>query len=274
MNLSRRSVVSGLAASVLARPVLAAPRMQAVQAVHFDGLSLLKRTGLIGSPSGKYLASAWIRPYWIEGDTGRTRACLFQANGIDSGAIAGSTVYYDSGAPNYNLFLYARQDDENGTLWYKPNFLMPSGQWHHWLVNVDATQQPMVKQFYLNDVPVSFNVSFQDGAASLATLDLFRNTFYMPDWKVAGRTMPPKQDMAEVWIGSGQSLDLSIVANRRRFITFDKRPVHLGNQGRGPTRRRPTIYFSGDAQAFPINRGTGGAFELVGSLSNVGEPAV
>lgn len=268
-RVSRRRLLQGLAgAAVLSSaPAFARPAYTA-KAVHFNGLSLLKRSGLIGNRCGKYLASVWIKPYWVEGDTGRTRACLFQANGIDSGAIAGSTVYYDSGAPSYNLFLYARQDDENGTLWYKPNFLMPPGQWHHWLVNVDTTQYPMVKQFYLNDVPVIFATSFQDGASWLPSMDLFENIFYMPDWMVSGRTNPPIQDMADVWLGAGQSLDLSIVANRRKFITFDKKPVELGRQGKTPTGIRPTIFFSGDVEQFPDNRGTGGPFTLVGSLSN------
>jgi hypothetical protein len=74
--------------------------------------------------------------------------------------------------------------------------------------------------------------------------------------------------MADVWIGAGQSLDLSILANRRRFISFDKKPVDLGQQGKTPTGMRPTIFFSGDADRFPDNRGTGGDFTLVGTLSN------
>jgi hypothetical protein len=144
---------------------------------------------------------------------------------------------------------------------------LPRG-WHHWRISVDTTQNPMVKQFYLNDIPVIFATSFQDGAPSLPALDLFENIFYMPDWLVTGRTNPPIQDMADVWLGAGQSLDLSIVANRRKFITFDRKPVDLGRQGKTPTGMRPTIFFSGDVDQFPDNRGTGGAFTLVGSLSD------
>lgn len=271
MPISRRSILQGVvgAGALYATPAFARPYRP--RAVHFNGMSLMKRTGLLGAPSGKFLASVWIKPYWVEGETGRTRACFFQANGIDSGAIAGSTVYYDSGAPNYNFFLYARQDDFNGTLWYKPNFSMPAGRWHHWLVNVDATRA--IKQFYLNDEPVSLGTSFQDGDAFMQTLDLFQNTFYMPDWLVVGRTLPPIQDMADVWIGAGQALDLSITANRRKFITADKKPVSLGPQGKAPNGIRPTIYFTGDVAEFQVNRGTGGPFQLIGTLSNAAGPA-
>lgn len=265
---TRREVIAGLAA-VAATPSLARPAYNA-SAVRFDGLSLLRRNGLIGQPSGKYLASAWIRPRWIEGETGRVRACLFQASGNDQGTTAGSTVYFEPTTPN--LFLYAKQDDLNGTLWYRPDFVMPSLVWHHWLVHVDVTVNPPIKQFYLNDVPISFLVSFQDGTHPYQTLDLLQNTFYMPDWMVAGRVDPPKQDMADVWIGYGQSLDLSIAANRRKFRSADGRPVSLGRQGRAPTGKRPTIFFSGGADEFASNRGTGGSFSLVGSLSTVGGP--
>ena len=277
-RISRRRLLQGLAgaavlspASILTQPAYSAPvlgrRAYKAKAVHFNGLTLLRRTGLIGKPSAKYLASVWIKPYWEENQTGRVRACFFQANGTDAGTGNGSTVFYDEGFPN-SLFLYARESNDNEFLWYRPDFQMPAGAWHHWLVNVDTTQNPIVKQFYLNDVPVIFATSFQNGVPPFTALDILQQTFYIPDWLVIGRTKPPIQDMADFWLGVGQSLDLSIVANRRKFISFDKKPVELGQQGKMPTGTRPTIFFSGDVEQFPDNRGTGGPFTMLGSLSN------
>lgn len=66
--------------------------------------------------------------------------------------------------------------------------------------------------------------------------------------------------LTEVYINRAEYLDVSIEANKRKFITADKKPADLGNDGSTPTGFQPIMYFRGSASEFKINRGSGGAF--------------
>ena len=75
---------------------------------------------------------------------------------------------------------------------------------------------------------------------------------------------------AEVSFAFGQSLDFSIVSNRRKFLSAGGKPVFLGADGSLPTGTAPIIYQhldDGEAVAnFATNRGTGGDFTITGTL--------
>ena len=78
-------------------------------------------------------------------------------------------------------------------------------------------------------------------------------------------------ELADVWIGVGQFLDLTVQANREKFIDANGKAADLGVDGSGPTGVAPAIFFHRDTDApasdFASNRGTGGAFSLTGSLT-------
>lgn len=78
-------------------------------------------------------------------------------------------------------------------------------------------------------------------------------------------------DLADVYIAYGKFLDLSLVANRRKFISASGKPVHLGTDGSLPTGTAPIVYThidDGEAVAnFGTNRGTGGNFTVNGTLT-------
>lgn len=75
-------------------------------------------------------------------------------------------------------------------------------------------------------------------------------------------------DMADLWVGFDQYLDLSNPDNVAKFIA-DGKPVDLGANGELPTGTPPTIFGSGNATTFlQPNLGTGGAFTLTGPLTN------
>jgi hypothetical protein len=76
--------------------------------------------------------------------------------------------------------------------------------------------------------------------------------------------------LAELYFAPGQFLDLSVTANRRKFISGGKMPMWLGNDGSLPTGTAPIIYqhlARAEAVAnFATNRGTGGDFSITGTL--------
>lgn len=76
--------------------------------------------------------------------------------------------------------------------------------------------------------------------------------------------------IADLYFAPGQFLDLTIVANRRKFISASGKPVHLGTTGALPTGSAPLVYQhldDGETVAnFATNRGTGGNFTITGTL--------
>jgi hypothetical protein len=66
-------------------------------------------------------------------------------------------------------------------------------------------------------------------------------------------------------------IDLSVTANRRKFINAAGKPVYLGADGSIPLGVQPLLYFHLDdgetANNFVTNRGSGGAGTLTGTLA-------
>lgn len=79
--------------------------------------------------------------------------------------------------------------------------------------------------------------------------------------------------VADIWIAAPNAfVDLSVEANRRKFINPDLSPVYLGADGSAPFGVQPQIYQTipsgGVANDFLLNRGSGGTtFELGGDNS-------
>lgn len=75
--------------------------------------------------------------------------------------------------------------------------------------------------------------------------------------------------LAEMWFTQSY-IDLSVTANRRKFISATGKPVFLGSDGSLPTGSAPLIYFhldDGEAvENFAVNRGGGGNFTISGTL--------
>lgn len=75
-------------------------------------------------------------------------------------------------------------------------------------------------------------------------------------------------EMAEFYFNIAEYLDLSVEANRRRFISGTKKPADLGPQGRTPTGNQPIIYLKGPASSFATNLGYGGNLTVSGALTD------
>lgn len=234
------------------------------QAVSFDGASLLYKTGLVGTPSSLLTASCWFNCRTAT-YTNRTKFTLFQANAADwDTKPGGTTIFLDGNAGKF--FVYPRDSTgDNGRLAFATD-TTSINEWHHLLCSIDVSSGYAI-QYYLDDAPIALSESFTDGVTPF-DIDLFEQTITINDWKVSGSTQPAIQDMADVWIASGVALDFSDVANRRKFRDADGLPVSLGSDGSTPTGTAPTMFFSGDASAFATNKGTGGAFTLVGTLAD------
>jgi len=61
--------------------------------------------------------------------------------------------------------------------------------------------------------------------------------------------------VADIWY-STEYIDLSILANRQKFITSSGTPANLGAYGQTPTGNLPSLFLAGDASNFHKNLGT------------------
>eukprot|EP00951_Prasinocladus_malaysianus_P002740 scaffold19421_cov30-Prasinocladus_malaysianus.AAC.3 len=77
--------------------------------------------------------------------------------------------------------------------------------------------------------------------------------------------------MSEVY-ASREYLDVSVEANRRKFVSASGAPVSLGADGSLPTGSQPDIYLSGPSSnwASGMNFGSGPAFTVVGAVTECG----
>lgn len=77
-------------------------------------------------------------------------------------------------------------------------------------------------------------------------------------------------DIADLYINFGETLDISVEANERKFRDANGKPVDLGSDGSLPTGTAPIMFFradSGTPSSFATNRGTGGNMTITGTLT-------
>ena len=137
-----------------------------------------------------------------------------------------------------------------------------AGTWRHILFATTGA----ANQLYIGDALVSPGT---DTANNINT-----NWGGATSWNVGANSSGSiKMDggLAELYLAPGQTLDISIEANRRKFIDADGKPVNLGLTGASPTGTAPLLYLHLDdgetANNFAINRGTGGNLTVTGALS-------
>jgi len=139
--------------------------------------------------------------------------------------------------------------------------------WHNFLGAITLAGVPTGK-LYVDDVDVG---SASDLFGSGGTVSVNGLSFY-----VANDTFDAylPAHMADLWIAPGQYLDLSVEANRRKFISATGKPVNLGAAGATPTGTAPAMFFhvahAGTPSDFGTNLGTGGAFTLGGGVTQTG----
>jgi hypothetical protein len=90
------------------------------------------------------------------------------------------------------------------------------------------------------------------------------------DWGVGGDTDATDKFggyLADLYLNTVTSLDLSVESNRRKFITSSLKPVDLGADGARPTGTSPILFLSGGPDLWHTNRGSGGGMTLNGALT-------
>lgn len=206
--------------------------------------------------SNKFILSMWYKiDDYTQGSANMLFALGVDPNGADlrtsiSPPISGSA---SSGTLDYKLGRDSSTDLANGSITPAEDDTL-----HHILIARNAT----VFYVYIDDVQKTYDDSPGSGEIRYNSMDHV---------SIGASPNGPgySKKLADVWYYPGQYLDLTVEANRRKFITDSGEPVDLGPNGEYPIGTSPDIFvggrmYAGDWNA-GTNLGTGTAFTLDGS---------
>lgn len=224
-----------------------------VNATDFDGSTdfFLRGGGLTGAADGSLgLLSMWLNPDTLDGtervfasNTNRVEWRVETVGGswglVCQSAVGGTLVQFTSSTQ------------------------IPLDDWSHILMAWDTADSVVA---YLNDTR---------DTGLLATVTAGDIDYTASNWAVGARTLGSlKWDgcLSEVYLNFAETLDITITANRRKFISSKAEAVGLGSDGSKPTGSAPIVYLPNPAASFGTNAGTGGDFTDQGSVVVCADP--
>jgi hypothetical protein len=241
-------------------------------------------TGLADSKTG--LVSIWMKVHAVLPSFGTSwwyythtasLAGLVQFYFFDNTAFGGAA------ANSVSVFVQGLDSALNPAVTLAPTVAnMPLiGNWFHYLASWDTSTGDTSKCYvYINDVnrfdPLSSNTFVANRTIDYATSITGHVVGGSEDAAGTTRTPSTNAAMADFYFAPGQWLDLSVTANRRKFIDGTGRPVDLGSDGSTPTGTKPAflLHTSGGESAanFATNRTGNGNFTVGGALTSVAGP--
>jgi len=229
-------------------------------AVTFDGTNdyIEKTTALTGiADSETFTFSAWVKMNDGDDDQGVPYNIFEITTGIVSRLII--TKYDTASVANHLLI---QGSISTGTVILNirsaAESLRVSSGWVHILVSIDMSDTGK-RHLYLNDVSDLSVVTYAND-----TID-FDVAISRVGLNVAGDKLPA--DMSDLWFDTSY-IDLSVEANRRKFITAAGKPAFLGFDGSRPTGAAPLVFLSGATADWHTNKGSGGGFTENGALTD------
>ncbi len=230
------------------------PPEVAVNAVHFDGANdyISSDAGLTDSVDGPALfVSIWLN--FTGGD----------GNSVDLFTDLSNRIRIDrlpDGRLDFNI-----KDDTIAILvrmlTVEDYDTVTNSGWNHILFAFNGVATP-VSQLYINDVVPSTTFA---GGPSEGDID-----WTIADYGCGANATGANKyngDFAQVYI-TDEYLDISILANRRKFISSNGKPVEIGSDGSDPTGTAPLVLFDGATVSWHTNKGSGGGFTEVGALTD------
>lgn len=228
-------------------------------AVHFDGAAWGNIGSLAATDNLAFSLSTWLKP---DGDAGNGFPYLFVVDPEDT-YLSNGYAALDAGSYKLQFQIIGGANIYN--VIQNAN-AFSAGAWHHILLSVQggATFEDLKVKLYIDDVEITDLNTFLVGEAPASfsfnglPFWMFSDSFGSPGIFVG--------DAADCWVAPGVSLldgggDIP-EATRRLFVSAEGKPVDPSGFPAG------AILFSGNASTFATNQGGGGAFTLIGALTN------
>lgn len=232
--------------------LLTASRRYVANSTRFDGTNdYLRRTSNFtgGATSGKTgIMSGWFN---LKGGDGSLQ--------IAWGQDAGYGQFERTTGNKWRLFLYDVAGSAISLNITSNNTYTTASGWHHVLIAWNVASG--IAQMYINDASdVTGSPTALNNTLEYSRLDL--------SWganKVGGSKL--NADVADFYFNTDTTLDISVTANRRKFITAGLKPVYLGTTGQLPTGATPQIYLTNPFSSWQTNAAGNGNYTVTGALT-------
>ena len=244
---------------ILAAAITSQPSANGVaDAIDFDGANdyLSRSSDLVGNTDGKtFTFSAWV---WVSSYMSSSRFVYSEGNGSTT-----TRFYVQVGADNKIYLLGMNTSNINVLdLTVESNKVIARDSFLHILVSVDLSNAAS-RRVYLNDIEVTGSCVWS--TYTNGEID-FTNTFHAIGTDYAGATNKYQGRLAHIYLDK-TCRDLSVEANRRLFITADRKPTPKATL----QALNPILYLPlDDPTQAGKNLGTGGDFTLNGVVARSG----
>ena len=221
-------------------------------AVRFDGNDyLLRGAGLTSASDSK----VGILSFWFQFQGG---------DGVEQAIISGAatTVQIVKTAANKIRMILQNSGFAFGWDASTSTAYTADGNWHHFLASWNVGTS--AGWIYVDD-------SSDLSEASNTDQDV---EWTQSDWGIGAHTGAGAKlncEIADLYLNTATSLNLSTTSNRRKFIDGDGKPVSLGIDGSEPTSAAPLIFLSNPTATFQNNLGSGGNFNENGALTDAAD---
>ena len=216
-------------------------------AVTFDGTN----DGIEYTGGGYADSKLWTGSFWV-----RRNAVGVEHNIVDTD---GNDIDVRFQADN-TLRIKATNTSGSTALLVSGNAIADT-DWHHVMFSFDMSDTAK-RHIYIDDASALNSVTTYNDEV----LD-----FTNPETEIGattGGTLRHNGDIADFWMVFGTYIDLSVQANREKFISANGVPMYLGADGSLPLGKQPDIFLSGDTATWHTNKGTGGGFTENGALED------
>jgi hypothetical protein len=228
------------------------------KAISVDGVTELFIDSLACTDNGNFSMSGWFKMAEVPSDA-RNIFVSDPNNQYNNFAFIGQARGDDTTLGNLGAELWVGVDETKSAIEFDAD-CFSGGAWHHVLMSFEMNHPNGEKLYkvFVDDVDIAdTNPSPDQGIAGIALINALQ--IYIFGDGSGGNGFVG--DVADLWIAPGVSLfDGSTIpeATRRTFISADGKPVD-------PTGfPSAACLFSGDADSFGANQGTGGAASWTG----------
>ena len=224
---------------------------------------LLTRDGSLGASSNKLsCGSLWMRKKaWGSSASGAVVCRAF------SGAFTGTERFglvTNFGTGNAEgIRVFHRQAASTSIACTMVSNGVSDNDWHHYLWMIDMDDQDKCK-VYIDGVDATFSfLTFVSGATLGHSLYDYTMVGAQTNFSgTASSSLLLNAEIADLWLGFGQWIDVTDASFRARFRSAAGCPVSLGQRGVTPTGIAPQIYLSGGIPGWAKNLGSGGQFNV------------
>ena len=218
------------------------------QGINFDGTNdyLARGADLTGNADTKVgTVSFWVK---------------FNADGGTQRIWQNTSGYCSFYRTTNNAVIFAVSNSSGTVLMdVRTSALTAASGWHHVMASWDLSITTAhvyvdgVSDYAEITAPTDDTIDWTRANSWVGTQDAFSNKL--------------NADIFDLYMNFAEYIDLSVEANRRKFIDADGYPVDLGTDGSLPTGTSPIVFLTGNLPGFITNTGTGGGFTENGTLN-------